>query len=852
MTQTISNTHIFASEALASVPTFDGAQAPRAFSTSQSAAFTPPEQVSYDLRTGKTVTLAMPIYDTGKDDPELGMQWQLGYLGDMVKIWEDFTGKGVRYAPLDNGVQVDHWDLAANYDADNSLVLDGQVHSGANYWGDHGTAATGLVVAARNGLGGVGVAYGASFTPVNVYDWSGPTNVDGWNFVAVLKAAASQYDVINCSYIRPDHYAIATYNSRSQGGWASGYNEGYAYLADHGRDGLGTITVKPAGNFSWDAQHDSSNTSRYLINAAAYRQADGVSSSWCNYGPVLLISAPSSDRLFVGGTGLVTTDMVGGEGYNWWDNLADDEPNLAKSDYTNAFGGTSGSGPIIAGVAALMLDANDQLGWRDVRTIFAQSAKMPIAFETGPVSYIGEYNGRMYNVSLNERYFTIGGQAANVNGAGLHYSNDYGYGAVDAYAAVRMAEVWSLFGPAKTSANEMHAAVETKVGITALGDPASVVGDPSYVAGDRRAVSDFVDDPVRFSFEVTDAMDVENIDLTLRFTCRVKVQDADGNILDNYLSDMSMTQFKLIAPDGTEMFTAQPGNRGWVDGSQEFTFGLANFQGVESKGTWTIEVATYAQNGDRDGRPVIITTDVTIESLKMDLYGAPRTNDNVYSYTNEFFTMAAIAGESDRAVLSDKNGGNDWINAAAVSADVVLDLGTTGGASFGGTRAFSIQRGTVIENAVTGDGNDKVTGNAGANKLYGMRGDDKLYGLAGNDTIDGGAGNDWIDGGKGNDIVTGGAGNDVFFFDNKGTSGFDRITDFSAGDKLMLTAALRDSNRDGIITFGRDGILNLDKSSRGDKLLLNGVDPDSGLKFAGMENGYYVYVLNVPDIAGEG
>jgi Ca2+-binding RTX toxin-like protein len=816
------------------------------------ATFTPPEQMAYDKQTGKPVTITMPIYDTATAVPETVDQWHLGYLGDIVAIWNDFTGKGVRIGALDEGIQSDHWDIAANFDESNTMIINGQAVRGDVNIGDHGTPVAGLMVAARNGLGGVGVAYDGKINGVNVFDWGSPSDVDGAGFTNVLKAAANQFDVINLGYARPDTYPIASWTSRTHGGWAARYNDGYAYLAEQGRNGLGTITVKPAANEARDNQIDASSTIRYLINVAAYRQVDGVASSWSNHGPNLLISAPSSDREFLGGTGLVATDRTGDDGYNWWDDINDDDYNPDKSDYTNAFGGTSGSGPIVAGVTALMLDANDQLGWRDVRTILAQSAKMPIAFETGPVSYIGEYYGQNYTVSLNERYFTIGGQAANVNGGGLHYSNDYGYGAVDAYAAVRMAEVWSLFGAAKTSANEVHAAIETQVGITAIGDPAAVVSNPASVIRDRAAMQDFVDDPVRFSFEVTDAMDVENVDLTLRFTCRVKVQDADGNILDTYLSDMSMTQLKLIAPDGTEMFTAQPGNRGGVAGVQEFTFGLANFQGVDSKGTWTIEVATYAQEGNRNGRPVVITTDVTIESLKMDLYGATPTNDDVYSYTDEFFTMAAIAGEAGRAVLSDKNGGNDWINAAAVSTDVVLDLGTTGGASFGGTRAFSLQRGTLIENAVTGDGNDKVTGNASANKLHGMRGDDRLFGLGGNDVLDGGAGNDWLDGGKNNDLLTGGAGDDVFFFDNKGKSGVDRITDFAKGDKLMLTAALRDSNRDGIITFGRNGVLNLDKSSSGDKLTLDGVDPDAGLKFAGMESGYYVYVLNVPDIAGEG
>jgi Ca2+-binding RTX toxin-like protein len=440
---------------------------------------------------------------------------------------------------------------------------------------------------------------------------------------------------------------------------------------------------------------------------------------------------------------------------------------------------------------------------------------------------------------MNERQFELAGQSANVNGGALHYSNDYGYGAVDAYAAVRMAEVWSLFGAAKTSANEVHATVETAVGLTALGDPAAV-------AVSRQAQTDFLTTPVRFTFQVGDNVDLEHVDLTIAFRNRLTIADADGGNASSYDSDLTGAQIRLIAPDGTEAFIAPPGTRSGAEGQQQFTFGLAGFQGTESKGTWTIEVATYAQSTERDGKAAIVTSDLSVDSLKLDLYGATPTNDDVHSYTDEFFTMLAVAGESDRAVLSDRNGGNDWINAAAVSSDVVLDLGTTGGASFGGTRAFTLQRGTLIENAVTGDGDDRVTGNSVANKLYGMRGDDRLFGLGGNDVLDGGAGDDWIDGGRNNDLLTGGAGDDVFFFDNKGKSGVDRITDFGEDDKLMLTAALRDRNGDGIITFGPDGVLNLDRSSNGDKVVLDGIDPDSGLKFAGMENGYYVYVLNEP------
>ncbi len=824
-------------------PLFTGPAAPPT-AAAEPTAITTPIDASFDTKTGAAVALAMPLYDPGNVDAEYGPQWHLKYFGDIASVWEDYTGKDVRVGVFDDGIRGWHWDLAPNYDSSNNLNVDGYTVDGS-WWGPyHGTAGAGLIAAARNDRGGVGIAYDAKITAVgSIYsDWS-PAYVNGWDFWKALKAAGNQYDVINNSW-GGENASISTENSRSfADSRASRFTLGWAALAELGRDGLGTVTVKSAGNSAEDNQNTGEDTTRYTIIVGAYRQIDGVTTSYSNAGPNLLVSAPSSDRFLLGGTGLVATDILGAgnDGFNWWDSLDDENPNAAKSDYTNWFGGTSASGPLVTGVVSLMLDANAGLGWRDVRTILAQSAKMPIVYETGPVSYTRGDDGS--TIMMNESRFALTGQAANVNGGALHYSNDYGYGAVDAYAAARMAEVWSLFGAARTSANEVHAAVETDVGITALGDPAAL-------SVSRQAQGGFIGTPVRYTFEVGDQIDLEHVDLTLRFRNRLTVTDADGGNPVTYDASMTGAQIRLIAPDGTVAFTAQPGTRAGADGMQDFTFGFASFQGVESKGTWTIEVATYAQSINRDGKAAIAVSDLTVDDLKMDLYGAAPSANDVYSYTNEFFTMAAIAGEADRAVLTDRNGGTDWINAAAVARDVVLDLGTSGSASFGGIRAFMIQRGTVIENAVTGDGDDRLTGSSVANKLYGMRGDDRLFGLGGNDLLDGGTGDDWIDGGKGNDILTGGAGADVFFFDNRGTSGVDRITDFGKGDKLMLTAALRDRDGNGVITFGPDGILNLDRSSRGDKLVLDGVDPNVGVKFAGMEGGFYVYVLNVADVDG--
>ncbi|WP_234893065.1 M10 family metallopeptidase C-terminal domain-containing protein [Sphingobium yanoikuyae] len=105
-----------------------------------------------------------------------------------------------------------------------------------------------------------------------------------------------------------------------------------------------------------------------------------------------------------------------------------------------------------------------------------------------------------------------------------------------------------------------------------------------------------------------------------------------------------------------------------------------------------------------------------------------------------------------------------------------------------------------------------INGDDGNNELTGSILDDVLNGGAGNDILSGRGGNDWIVGGAGSDRLTGGAGNDVFVFlrsDNAAAKAVDYITDFSADDLLITDAKLFDSNRDDIITFGGNRVLDL-------------------------------------------
>lgn len=126
------------------------------------------------------------------------------------------------------------------------------------------------------------------------------------------------------------------------------------------------------------------------------------------------------------------------------------------------------------------------------------------------------------------------------------------------------------------------------------------------------------------------------------------------------------------------------------------------------------------------------------------------------------------------------------------TADKVIELAGEGTDMVKASISFALSA-TVENLLLTGSGAIGGTGNGLANTLTGNAGANTLSGLAGNDTILGGGGNDRIIGGAGMDIMTGGTGADTFAFgatdfsSRTGTNA-DRITDFTAGDKIDLRA----------------------------------------------------------------
>ena len=148
-------------------------------------------------------------------------------------------------------------------------------------------------------------------------------------------------------------------------------------------------------------------------------------------------------------------------------------------------------------------------------------------------------------------------------------------------------------------------------------------------------------------------------------------------------------------------------------------------------------------------------------------------------------------------------GGNDTIDGSAQTQDLTLSL-EAGYWSHVGTKAatitargqITIDIGSVIENAIGGAGNDRITGNAVANSIAGGAGNDTLRGAGGDDRLDGGAGLDtavYAGARDGFTIARNDAGLTVT--DKNGAEGSDTL----AGIERLLFA-------DGALAFDTDGV----------------------------------------------
>ena len=596
-----------------------------------------------DLNTGQTapmrakVMLATPELPT---DPLMAKQW---YLNDanILPVWKDYTGKGVRIGQFEPGgefsvepeiLNYKHSDLAPNID---QVWLATEKANGTlpTSFSNHATMVAGVMVAANNGTGAVGVAYDAT--------------ISGYYLTSAQDAAGlghmASYDVANNSWAFSPDFAASNFSQIGQL-----LNSTAHYAADNGRGGLGTVIVGAAGNertTQGSAQGSFSNNNRFTLQVGAINQQGDLSTlsqsqtPFSNAGSSILVSAPGSN--------IASTSQV----------VVTDSGSIFGNN-TGSLQGTSFATPIVSGIVALMLEANPNLGYRDVQEILALSSHKIVDSNTTWDS----------------------NKARNWNGGGMHVSNDYGFGEVDALAAVRLAETWTI---QQTGTNEASYSVASNVNQT--------------VNAGKSMTS---------TLSMSSGLTVEHIEVDLGLT----------------FSELDDLTVKLTAPNGTESILLKNNDPGSSLTSLSYTFMSTHSWGELSAGNWTLQV-TNATNGHP----------VNLNGWTLRLYGNQTTADDTYIYTNEFAAQKALA--SARGTLNDSvngsAGGINTINAAAVTGNTSINLNSTT-ASIGGT-SLTIQNPSQINNLFSGDGNDTLTAGSKNAILDGGRGSNTLTGGAGTD-----------------------------------------------------------------------------------------------------------------------
>ncbi|MEQ8971988.1 MAG: S8 family serine peptidase [Coleofasciculus sp. C1-SOL-03] len=651
-------------------------------------------------------------------DPLFSNQWHLrnttpGLLDlNVVDVWDDYTGAGVQVAVIDDAVQRTHPDLDGNYSvAKDWDFRDNDTDPSGLSSDRHGTAVAGIIGANEgNGIGGVGVAYDATIFGFGInYDntlvqraTEAINNASGLEQKLGINREA---DVVNMSFSTYSYFDVGRDSAQM-----AALNTAIDNAAIFGRDGLGTILVKSAGNrrsSNFDTNAMSWNANPHTISVAAVDQ-NGFVSSYSSHGASVLVSAFGTPGQ------VVTTDRTGSAGYK-------------SGDYTSTFNGTSAATPMVSGVVALMLEANPNLGWRDVQEILAYSAR-----------HVGSNVGS--DTRGSEEYAWSFNGANNWNGGGLHFSNDYGFGLVDAKAAVRLAETWG--SNSQTSAND------TTVFRDFLNTSTTI---SSGISG------------TSFSQFINSNIEIEHVEVDVNFT---------------QWHDLGDLELRLLSPDGTSSILID--NSGENNGSSTGGFGSGRweffsnqFRGEDTLGTWTVQFF------DTDSNTI---SPITVNDIDITFYGQAASNNDTFIFTEEYSNEEYSNYDGLFGHRTSINGGigTDTINAAAVDSNSTVNL-TTGTGSIDDV-AITV---SGIENVFTGDGNDSLFGNASNNSLSGMRGNDYLYGYAGNDYLSGGTGSDRMYGGTGNDrFVVDSTGDVVVEYANQGSDRVYSSISYTLGNNL--------------------------------------------------------------------
>ena len=467
-------------------------------------------------------------------DSLYGCQWHLqnqsGENINVEAVWAEGTkGEGINVAVVDDGMDYRHEDLTGNLDTsrNHDYTGSGDIHHPFKH---HGTNVAGVIAARDNGIGVRGVAPRAT-----IYGYNYLAETTNLNMADAMTRNRVETAVSNNSWGPTDGPGLGHASLFWELAVNAGTREGY--------DGKGTFYARAAGNGHMEG--DNSNLDElanfYAVTAVCAVNERDTRSDYSEMGANLWVCAPSND-LRDGYEGIVTTE---------------------NSDrYVDDFGGTSAATPIVSGVAALMRSANPDLTWRDLKLILAASARKNDAGTPG-----WEDGARKYGSgSAGDRY---------------HFNHEYGFGMVDAKAAVDLAKTWTNLPPLISSSVD-SGELDLRI------PDAPSVGSPTMVT--RTLTLDT-------GIEFTEFVEVN-----------VSFQHGSIRDLEIELESPSGVASKLAVPFDT--FSDDDPSVDFVPLRGAFRFGSARHLGENPNGVWKLRVIDH-----------FWLEDGTLDSWSVTVYG---------------------------------------------------------------------------------------------------------------------------------------------------------------------------------------------------------------------------------------
>ncbi|MEE2707258.1 MAG: S8 family serine peptidase, partial [Planctomycetota bacterium] len=626
-------------------------------------------------------------------DPSFPNQWHLDATAnntqwgiDAEGAWGTATGEGVTIAIVDTRQDIAHQDLAGSYNAaisfdsgnvdingdgigdnnpnvtlvggspmwpniaDTDTDFDGILDADFIRFQAHGTAVAGLALGDDEGTGIVGVAPDANYAAFNFLE---PTQGTG--------AALVQQSISNT--FSPANIApIDVFNSS----WGRNATRQIRYrtlldLQAVENAATSGIFVKAAGNNrntnggfnGWDRTNYDELHMRQSINVAAAQQ-NGDVENYSNPGSNNLIAAPVNQTL---GANSLTSDVTDGGA-------------VARRGYVNGttttgFNGTSAAAPMVSGVVALMLEVNPDLDWRNIQHILIDTAQKnglidldgDGIFEGGD----GDSNGIVDTVNLRNTFLgtvdtngdgipdtifdTDGDGNADPyhtgwfqNAAGNWVGDNFGFGMLDANAAVQAAASWSLVDT-ELQINSPTRLTNTAVAEGNLGGLNSLNNIDSYYTESH--------------------LTVEWVEVTINAT----VQDQDDLML------------VLQSPGGTQSVLVAPGGNSGQTNINNFTFTTNQFWDETASGLWTLQAL---DTGVGDGQAT------TINDWRLSIHGtcceeSPLKITSLahpFASLDSFARLALAAGglDSDSFVLNQVNQIGDSLSMGVFSNGTASNL----------------------------------------------------------------------------------------------------------------------------------------------------------------------------------